>query len=599
MTTASPRAAVDGWRRAFPTDPFADDTGLQAILDSHLTGGRLEALRVSARAFARDVDRRGRPGGRPVRAAGPPARAGPLGRRSADRTESVSFDPTTTGGRRGVGQRPGGAVGDAGVGPTSRPRSSTCCRWRARPATPARRPAPSGWPGRSAGRPTPPSVTGSSRRWWTPTTPPRPAARSSSPRSRAGATSGPTSARPCRPGDGHLPGDRGEVVLLGGRRRPVLPDRPGVRAARRARGDSAASWCRGGRRRAQRVHAPAAQGQARAHGAWPPARSTSTARWPGPSGPVEHGFRTAVGIVLNTSRWMTAVGDAGMMRRACSRPRAYARHRRPSGSRSGRFRRCGGRWPTWSTAVGALHLVLALTGLEDRIDGGSPTDADVLVHRFLVNVAKYLGLGAGHRRGALGHRGARAATAPSRSSASCPGSTGTPSSTSRGRAATTCWWPRSSTTCRRLPILDVVGDRLDALASGGGRARTEIAGTDGPFASTPPAVPWTIPGSGRGTSAAWSTGSASLRGGPPSLVRGDRPRNTPRATEPRQLLGDRRGRHVASRARRRDLEAARASAHCAATSPDNRRPCAPTRRRLARNRPWRPTPSPSRSDRRR
>ena len=55
-----------------------------------------------------------------------------------------------------------------------------------------------------------------------------------------------------------------------------------------------------------------------------------------PVGPVEHGFRTAVGIVLNTSRWMTAVGDAGMMRRAVLEARSYARHRQAFGRPVGR-----------------------------------------------------------------------------------------------------------------------------------------------------------------------------------------------------------------------------------------------------------------------
>ncbi len=43
-----------------------------------------------------------------------------------------------------------------------------------------------------------------------------------------------------------------------------------------------------------------------------------------------------------------------------------------------------------AVSVGALHLVVALTALEDRIDVGIASDADVLVHRFLVNVAKYV-----------------------------------------------------------------------------------------------------------------------------------------------------------------------------------------------------------------
>ena len=110
-----------------------------------------------------------------------------------------------------------------------------------------------------------------------------------------------------------------------------------------------------------------------------------------PVGPVEHGFRTAVGIVLNTSRWMTAVGDAGMMRRAWLEASAYARHREAFGQAIGGFpavRRTLA--DMGSTAAGALHLVMGLTGLEDRIDDGSATEADVLVHRFWVNAAKYL-----------------------------------------------------------------------------------------------------------------------------------------------------------------------------------------------------------------
>ncbi len=110
-----------------------------------------------------------------------------------------------------------------------------------------------------------------------------------------------------------------------------------------------------------------------------------------PVGPVEHGFRTAVGIVLNTSRWMTAVGGAGMMRRAYLEASSYARTREA-------FDRPIADFPAvrrtladmGATAVGALHLAFALTGLEDRIDAGDASDTDVLFHRFLVNVTKYL-----------------------------------------------------------------------------------------------------------------------------------------------------------------------------------------------------------------
>ena len=110
-----------------------------------------------------------------------------------------------------------------------------------------------------------------------------------------------------------------------------------------------------------------------------------------PVGPVEHGFRTAVGIVLNTSRWMTAVGDAGMMRRAYLEASAYALHRRAFGRSIGEFPAVQRTLCDMaSVSVGALLLVLDLTGLEDAIDRGDASTDEVLLHRFWVNAAKYL-----------------------------------------------------------------------------------------------------------------------------------------------------------------------------------------------------------------
>lgn len=110
-----------------------------------------------------------------------------------------------------------------------------------------------------------------------------------------------------------------------------------------------------------------------------------------PVGPVEHGFRTAVGIVLNTSRWMTAVGDAGMMRRAYLEASAYALHRRAFGRSIGEFPAVQRTLCDMaSVSVGALLLVLELTRLEDAIDRGDATTDEILLHRFWVNAAKYL-----------------------------------------------------------------------------------------------------------------------------------------------------------------------------------------------------------------
>ncbi len=110
-----------------------------------------------------------------------------------------------------------------------------------------------------------------------------------------------------------------------------------------------------------------------------------------PIGPVEHGFRTAVGIVLNTSRWMTALGDAGMMRRAVLEAVAYAHHREAFGRPVEEFpavRRTLA--DMTATTAGALELAFALTGLEDAVDAGTADEADVVYHRFLVNVTKYV-----------------------------------------------------------------------------------------------------------------------------------------------------------------------------------------------------------------
>ena len=109
-----------------------------------------------------------------------------------------------------------------------------------------------------------------------------------------------------------------------------------------------------------------------------------------PIGAVENGFRTAVGVVLNTSRWMTAIGSTGMMRRAYLEASAYARHRRAFGHTIGEF-------PSTRATIadlrvmwlGALHLVFELTALEDRIDAGTADDEIGAYHRFLVNATKY------------------------------------------------------------------------------------------------------------------------------------------------------------------------------------------------------------------
>lgn len=108
-----------------------------------------------------------------------------------------------------------------------------------------------------------------------------------------------------------------------------------------------------------------------------------------PVGPVEEGFKTAVGIVLNTSRWLTAVGSAGMMRRATLEADAYARCRKAFGAPIGTFpatRRTIGRM--WAETLAAQAAVWRLTLLDERLDRQEGTDHEVALHRLLVNALK-------------------------------------------------------------------------------------------------------------------------------------------------------------------------------------------------------------------
>lgn len=109
-----------------------------------------------------------------------------------------------------------------------------------------------------------------------------------------------------------------------------------------------------------------------------------------PIGPIEEGFKTAAGVVLNTSRWMTAVGSTGIMRRAYIEAAAYARHRHAFGQPIAEFPIVRMTLATMKmTWLGALHLCWLLTELEDLIDAGTANDDDVAFHRFLVNATKY------------------------------------------------------------------------------------------------------------------------------------------------------------------------------------------------------------------
>ena len=107
-----------------------------------------------------------------------------------------------------------------------------------------------------------------------------------------------------------------------------------------------------------------------------------------PIGPLEDGFKTAVGV-LNTSRWLNALGSAGIMRRAHLVASEFARERAAFGKPIIEFPLVREHLAVMKAeADAALASSLELTEVVARIDDGEADDGDVLWHRLLVNANK-------------------------------------------------------------------------------------------------------------------------------------------------------------------------------------------------------------------
>ncbi|MEN8234957.1 MAG: acyl-CoA dehydrogenase family protein [Actinomycetota bacterium] len=106
-------------------------------------------------------------------------------------------------------------------------------------------------------------------------------------------------------------------------------------------------------------------------------------------GEVDAGFKIMVTAMLNTSRWMNAIGDVGIMRRAYLEASAYARHREAFGQRIADFplvrRQVAQIKAEW---LASLHSTWHLTALDEEVDLGTAGDNDVAFHRYLVNANK-------------------------------------------------------------------------------------------------------------------------------------------------------------------------------------------------------------------
>ena len=109
-----------------------------------------------------------------------------------------------------------------------------------------------------------------------------------------------------------------------------------------------------------------------------------------PIGGIDEGFHVAVEELLNTSRWLNAVGSTGLMRRAYLEAVTFARHRRAFGRTIGSIPIVREQLAMMKVEeYAALSSTMALTGLIDRMDRGEASSRERAVHRFLVNVNKY------------------------------------------------------------------------------------------------------------------------------------------------------------------------------------------------------------------
>jgi acyl-CoA dehydrogenase len=107
-----------------------------------------------------------------------------------------------------------------------------------------------------------------------------------------------------------------------------------------------------------------------------------------PLGPLEDGFKTAVSV-LNTSRWLNAVGSAGLMRRAFDVASEFAREREAFGRPIVEFPLIRENLAVMRAETdAAIASTAELTELVTRIDEGTAGEEDVTWHRILVNANK-------------------------------------------------------------------------------------------------------------------------------------------------------------------------------------------------------------------
>jgi alkylation response protein AidB-like acyl-CoA dehydrogenase len=109
-----------------------------------------------------------------------------------------------------------------------------------------------------------------------------------------------------------------------------------------------------------------------------------------PIGELEDGFRIAA-VVLNTSRWLNALGSTGLMRRAYLEAASFARERTAFGRPIAEFPLVRENLAVMKAETqAAFASTLQLTRLVEKIDAGTASDDDVTWHRILVNANKFV-----------------------------------------------------------------------------------------------------------------------------------------------------------------------------------------------------------------
>jgi acyl-CoA dehydrogenase len=108
-------------------------------------------------------------------------------------------------------------------------------------------------------------------------------------------------------------------------------------------------------------------------------------------GEPEDGFRVAAGAVLNTSRWLNALGSAGLMRRSYLEAAGFARFRTAFGRHIADYPLVRENLAVMKVEEqAALASTLELTAMVDAIDSGQAGEEEVSWHRILVNANKFV-----------------------------------------------------------------------------------------------------------------------------------------------------------------------------------------------------------------